>query len=135
MKRYARIFIVSTLVLFGPFHVKAQLIEYAIEDSTYKYDLEFKFTGEVLNSVDSVFTVSCIINESILENVSTVILKSGKTKDQLIEKRIEQTDFKNSLSVEGKVYFEIGTANEDLRVIEIMIIKEDNEIKLNHIRY
>lgn len=127
--------VISFLLLLVTFYINAQLSEPVLNETSLKYNLEFKFTGEVLNSVDSVFIVSCIIDESLLENVSAVILKSGKSINQLIEMRIEKSDFKNSLSKEGKVYFEIGTANEDLIVIKVMIVKEGSEIELRHIRY
>lgn len=119
-------------MLLVTFCVNAQSSELKPDEMSLCYSLEFKFTGEVLNSFDSVFTVFCIIDELTLENVSTVILKSGKTKDQLIAKRIEKDDFTKSLSREGKVYFEIGTANEDLKVFEVMIVTEGNEIELKH---
>lgn len=93
-----------------------------------KYQLEFKFTGEVSTELDSTFLVFCVIDADNAKNFDNLIAKTGKNTEELVSKRIDLNDKSKVIENKGKLSIELGKAGEDLSVIELEIIDKNGNL-------
>lgn len=102
------------------------------QDSNLGYNLEFEFTGEVTNQLDSAFIIYCVINKQYLINKKELIIKTYKHKDStetnIIRKNMVEIEKDNISTEDNNIKIELGKASPELSKIEVFVVESDGKI-------
>lgn len=129
MRKIKSLFTGLTLIwLVSGSIIKAQDPQNDVELKTPQYMIEIEYAGQD-QAMDSTFLVYAVFDQNSIKNVKKVKVKTGKRKDQLIEKSIELNDSLKVKSKNNKIYVLLGKAGNETSIIEVYTENKQNRIQ------